>query len=101
MTRADVTEEQPRVAETTHPTPPHQKRHPKTTGTEHKRKNRGKNGGEKNKNILSACLKMRWSGDVRFYTWRQKKGKREGRKKQGKKLGEREGEREKKEKDRE
>lgn len=34
-------------------------------------------------------LKMRWSGDVRFYTWRQKKGKREGRKKQGKKLGER------------
>lgn len=51
-----------------------------------------------NKNILSACLKMRWSGDVRFYTWRQKKGEREGRKKQGKKLGERE--REKRERQR-
>lgn len=28
VTRAYVTEEQPRVAETTHPTPPHQKKTP-------------------------------------------------------------------------
>lgn len=60
MTRAYVTEEQPRVAET-------------TTQINKKIPERPQGQCTEKIKVLSVCLKMRWSSDVRFYTWRQKK----------------------------
>lgn len=74
VTRAHATEEQPRVADTTYPTPTDTRRASgQCTGGEN---------GQKKENQTNACLKMRWSGDVRFYRWRQEENvKRKGRKK--------------------